>query len=104
MGDADPETAKLNSPNSLRALYGLSVEQNAVMGSPDAELAEIQIASLFASSPLFSSADLPAEDANPTGSVRSVSSAVPAWLADPAIRDRAQPFRRVQILRTPTSK
>ncbi|KZV65301.1 hypothetical protein PENSPDRAFT_690007 [Peniophora sp. CONT] len=79
MGDADPETAKLNSPNSLRALYGISVEQNAVMGSPDVETAEIQIASLFASSPPYPTSDLPDVGGQPPSafnSMRSMSSSV----------------------------
>ena len=43
MGDRDPEVARQNAPNSLRALYSISGIQNAVMGSPDDETAEIQI-------------------------------------------------------------
>jgi hypothetical protein len=59
MGDRDPNVAREESPNSLRALYGISLEQNGLMGSPDVQLAEIQIASLFASSPPFPVSDLP---------------------------------------------
>ena len=59
MGDPDPAIARTTSPNSLRALYGKSKIQNAVMGSPDIELAEIQIASLFVSSHLGSSLLMP---------------------------------------------
>ncbi|KAI0345833.1 hypothetical protein BDW22DRAFT_1324404 [Trametopsis cervina] len=59
MGDADPEIAREETSNSLRALYGISKEKNAVMGAPDAETAEIQIQSIFASSPPFASTDLP---------------------------------------------
>jgi hypothetical protein len=59
MGDIDPEVAREHQPDSLRALYGASIVQNAVMGSPDNEAAEIQIASLFASSPPFPVTDLP---------------------------------------------
>ena len=58
MGPEDPEVAKQEAPNSIRALYGLSKEQNAVMGAPDAETAEIQVLSIFASSPPFPTADL----------------------------------------------
>ncbi|VDC04461.1 unnamed protein product [Peniophora sp. CBMAI 1063] len=79
MGDADPETAKLNSPNSLRALYGATLEQNAVMGSPDVETAEVQIASLFASSPPFPTSELPDTGSQPPSafnSMRSLSSSV----------------------------
>lgn len=73
MGDADPVIAQKLSPNSLRALYGTSVVQNAVMGSPDYDSAELQIASLFASSPPYPVADLP--DVTPGGSMRSMNSA-----------------------------
>jgi hypothetical protein len=59
MGDPDPQVARENSPNSIRALYGLSRKQNAVMGSSDTHNAELQIASLFASSPPFPAAELP---------------------------------------------
>jgi hypothetical protein len=58
MGDADPEVARENAPNSFRALYGVSRQQNAVMGSIDVQIAELQIASLFASSPPFPAAEL----------------------------------------------
>ena len=61
MGPEDPEVAKQEAPNSIRALYGLSKEQNAVMGAPDAETAEIQVLSIFASSPPFPTADLPSD-------------------------------------------
>ena len=71
MGDADPEVAREHQPDSLRALYGISTAQNALMGSPDNETAEIQIASLFASSPPFPVSDLP-----DSGSMRSVNSSV----------------------------
>ncbi|KAI0004455.1 hypothetical protein BJV74DRAFT_943503 [Russula compacta] len=81
MGDADPHVARELSPTSLRALYGISREQNAVMGSPDVETAEIQIASLFASSPPFPTSDLPSDlpsdgHALTTGSLRSLSSSL----------------------------
>lgn len=81
MGDADPHVARELSPTSLRALYGISREQNAVMGSPDIETAEIQIASLFASSPPFPTSDLPSDfpsdgRALTTGSLRSLSSSL----------------------------
>jgi hypothetical protein len=80
MGDADPHVARQLSPNSLRALYGISKEQNAVIGSPDVETAEIQIASLFVSSPPFPTSVLPDDfsiadgHALTTGSLRSLSS------------------------------
>ncbi|KAJ3813283.1 hypothetical protein EV368DRAFT_48698 [Lentinula lateritia] len=75
MGDRDPEAAKKATPHSLRALYGVSMQQNAVMGSPDSEMAEIQIASLFASSPPFPTSDLPSDDGR-FATMRSVSSSI----------------------------
>jgi hypothetical protein len=70
MGDADPQVARQVSSSSLRALYGINAEQNAVMGSVDVESAEIQIASLFVSSPPFPTADLPPEDFSTNGDER----------------------------------
>ena len=70
MGPADPEVARQYQPDSLRALFGTSTAQNAVMGSPDNETAEAQIAAIFASSPPFPLTDLP------DGSLRSVNSSV----------------------------
>ncbi|TDL22245.1 hypothetical protein BD410DRAFT_788978 [Rickenella mellea] len=58
MGNADPEQARIDSPNSLRALYGTSLSQNAVVGSPDGPTAEDQISCLFASSPPFEATEL----------------------------------------------
>ncbi|KAM5533453.1 hypothetical protein V8D89_012891 [Ganoderma adspersum] len=77
MGDIDPELARNDTPNSVRALYGLTAAQNGVMGSPDAQTAEIQIQAIFASSPPFPTTDLPdVGHAIPVGSMRSVSSSV----------------------------
>lgn len=59
MGDADPDIARQETSNSLRALYGLSREQNGLMGAPDVQTAEDQIQAIFASSPPFPLADLP---------------------------------------------
>ena len=78
MGNRDPEIARVETPHSLRALYGISLAQNALMGSPDMHTAELQIFALFASSPLFPSTDLPSESdgdrySNP---IRSPSSSV----------------------------
>ncbi|CAL1713159.1 unnamed protein product [Somion occarium] len=42
MGHPDPEVARQETPHSLRALYGISREQNGLMGSSDAQAAEIQ--------------------------------------------------------------
>jgi len=61
MGDPDPQIAREESPSSLRALYGITRDQNALIGSPDFEIAEIQIASLFVSSPPFPTSNLPEE-------------------------------------------
>ncbi|TFK40793.1 hypothetical protein BDQ12DRAFT_680037 [Crucibulum laeve] len=83
MGDRDPEIARRETPNSLRALYGINFEQNALMGSPDSETAEIQIASLFASSPPFPSVELPDDHYGTMGSVsESVLSALRKTTSD----------------------
>lgn len=58
MGDADPERARETAPNSLRAIFGVDSSQNALMGSPDSQTAEDQIACLFQSSPPFPAQDL----------------------------------------------
>ena len=71
MGDRDPEFSRQEAPNSLRALYGNSLAQNGLMGSPDTHTAEIQISALFASSPPFPTTELPDDR---YGSMRSVSS------------------------------
>ena len=81
MGDADPQVARQVSPTSLRALYGINMEQNAVIGSLDVDTAEIQIASLFVSSPPFPTSDLPSDystdrNALTTDSLRSTSSSL----------------------------
>ncbi|TFK89551.1 hypothetical protein K466DRAFT_574759 [Polyporus arcularius HHB13444] len=80
MGDSDPEVARRDTPNSIRALYGISAAQNGVMGSDDAQIAEIQIQSIFASSPPFPTTELPdvghGYDGMTVGSPRSVSSSV----------------------------
>jgi hypothetical protein len=78
MGEADPALALQSSPTSLRALYGLSLEQNAVMGSPDSQSAEIQIAALFASSPLFPTSELP--DTSRPNTMRGASTSLLASL------------------------
>lgn len=77
MGDRDPEIARTTAPNSLRALYGISHAQNGLMGAPDEQTAEIQIASLFSSSPPFPTSELP-EFGSPSrySSIRSISSSV----------------------------
>lgn len=72
MGDRDPAIARETTPNSLRALYGISLIQNAMLGSPDAQTADFQISTIFASSPVLSTSDLPEE--RKFDSVRSLSS------------------------------
>ena len=84
MGDRDPEFARKDTPNSLRALYGISLEQNGIMGSPDVPIAELQIASLFASSPIFTTTDLPDDQ---YGTLNSVSSSVLSALKEAANAD-----------------
>lgn len=81
MGDPDPDVARKETPHALRALYGLSAAQNAVMGSTDVQIAEMQIQAIFASSPPFPTTELPDVgrpefDNIPAGSLRSVSSSV----------------------------
>ncbi|KAF4590165.1 hypothetical protein EYR40_009436 [Pleurotus pulmonarius] len=75
MGPRDPNIAAVQAPNSLRGLYGISLAQNGFMGSEDLEIAEIQIASLFASSPPFPTTDLPAGNER-FDSIRSMTSSV----------------------------
>jgi hypothetical protein len=61
MGSEDPAEARQNEPQSLRAIYGQDIVDNAFGGSIDSAAAEAQISALFASSPVFSSSDLPPE-------------------------------------------
>ncbi|PVF95618.1 hypothetical protein CPB86DRAFT_787859 [Serendipita vermifera] len=61
MGSEDPAEARENEPQSLRAIYGQDIVNNAFGGSIDSAAAEAQISALFASSPVFSSTDLPPE-------------------------------------------
>ncbi|CDO71413.1 hypothetical protein BN946_scf184909.g7 [Trametes cinnabarina] len=79
MGDPDPDVARKDTPNSIRALYGISAQQNAVMGSVDVQMAELQIQAIFASSPPFPTTELPdvghpGYDHLPAGSLHSASS------------------------------
>ncbi|KAF7346340.1 Thioredoxin domain-containing protein 3 [Mycena sanguinolenta] len=67
MGDRDPNVA--------RGIPELFARANGIMGSPDTPTAEMQIASLFASSPPFPTSDLPDADGR-YASMRSVSSSV----------------------------
>ncbi|KAF8523211.1 hypothetical protein JB92DRAFT_2705493 [Gautieria morchelliformis] len=78
MGDEDPDTARRSNANSLRALYGTSIHDNALIGSPDNTTAEHQISILFASSPPFRATDLPYSPSlvGNTGSLRSITSSI----------------------------
>ena len=64
MGSEDPEEARENEPNSIRAIYGIDPVNNAFGGSVDTAAAEAQIAALFASSPPFPTSDLPSDGAH----------------------------------------
>ncbi|KAL5482752.1 hypothetical protein ACEPAI_9346 [Sanghuangporus weigelae] len=63
MGEEHPSLAREASPNSIRALFGKDEAQNAIMGSPSNEIAEVQIQCLFQSSPPFSTQDPEGTDA-----------------------------------------
>lgn len=47
MGPVDPEEAKLISPDSLRAKYGLDILRNAVHGASNVSEASISINNVF---------------------------------------------------------
>lgn len=47
MGPVDPEEAKLLSPDSIRAKYGLDILRNAVHGSSNVSEAAISISNVF---------------------------------------------------------
>lgn len=47
MGAVDPEEAKLLSPNSLRAKYGIDILRNAVHGASNLSEATTVISSIF---------------------------------------------------------
>lgn len=78
MGDEDPNAARHLNPNALRALYGTSIHDNALIGSPDNATAEHQISVLFASSPPYRATDLPDSPSfvGNTASLRSITSSV----------------------------
>lgn len=78
MGDENPDAARQLNANSLRALYGTSMHDNALIGSPDNTTAEHQISILFASSPPFRATELPDSPSlvGNTGSLRSITSSL----------------------------
>ncbi|KAG9045748.1 hypothetical protein FS837_005705 [Tulasnella sp. UAMH 9824] len=99
MGPEDPEIARAEAPDCLRALYGYSINDNAVYGSPDNSMAELQINSIFVSSPPFPVQEAEADDVPPLDlehhhapasshhhSGRSASSSVGSAQGDGSIR------------------
>lgn len=97
MGPEDPETARADAPDCLRALFGQDISDNAVYGSPDNSMAELQINSIFVSSPPFPVQELEADDVPPLElehhapasshhSGRSASSSVGSAQGDSSIR------------------
>lgn len=64
IGDADPDTARINAPESIRARFGQSIEENVMYGAPDCDAAEMQIATIFASSPPFPPTEISPNDAD----------------------------------------
>jgi hypothetical protein len=82
MGEEDPEEARVNSPNSLRAVYGVDRLNNAFGCAIDPTAVDI----LFASSPVWSPGELPELNGKDHGTIRSVNT---AFLA--ALRESAAP-------------
>lgn len=68
MGSENPDEARENEPQSLRAIYGQDLINNAFGGSIDSAAAEAQIGALFASSPPFPTSDLPSENGHDVSS------------------------------------
>jgi hypothetical protein len=62
IGDADPDTARVNAPESIRARFGRTVEENVMYGAPDSDAAEMQIATIFVSSPPFPPTEITPND------------------------------------------
>lgn len=82
MGEEDPEDARINSPNSLRAVYGVDKMNNAFGCAIDPAAVDI----LFASSPVWSPGELPELNGKDYSTIRSVNT---AFLA--ALRENASP-------------
>lgn len=82
MGEEDPEEARINSPNSLRAVYGVDKMNNAFGCAIDPTAVDI----LFASSPVWSPGELPELNGKDYSTIRSVNT---AFLV--ALRQNASP-------------
>ena len=82
MGEEDPEGARISSPNSLRAVYGVDKMNNAFGCAIDPSAVDI----LFASSPVWSPGELPELNGKDYSTIRSVNT---AFLA--ALRENASP-------------
>jgi len=82
MGEEDPQDARINSPNSLRAVYGVDKMNNAFGCAIDPTAVDI----LFASSPVWSPGELPELNGKDYSTIRSVNT---AFLA--ALRENASP-------------
>jgi hypothetical protein len=82
MGEEDPEDARVNSPNSLRAVYGIDRINNAF----GCAILPTAVDILFASSPVRSLGELPELNDNDHSAIRSVNT---AFLA--ALRENAEP-------------
>ena len=82
MGEEDPEDARVHSPHSLRAVYGVDKINNAFGCAIDPTAVDI----LFASSPVWSPGELPELNGKEYSTIRSVNT---AFLA--ALRENASP-------------
>ena len=82
IGEEDPEDARINSPNSLRAIYGVDKVNNAFGCAIDPTAVDI----LFASSPVWSPGELPELNGKEYSTIRSVNT---VFLA--ALRENASP-------------
>ncbi|KAF8340546.1 uncharacterized protein EI90DRAFT_3150888 [Cantharellus anzutake] len=62
IGDEDPNIARMSSPNSIRAKFGETLEENVMYVAPDRDVVELLISAVFQSSPPFPPAAFPNED------------------------------------------